>query len=100
MARRVRLEPERMADAVAARTARRGLPARARLGAAARVEAQTRDDQEGVRRVRVDRHPRAGAGEPEPREAARVEWTGEQARAAQGERDRARAVVGRVVPLL
>src|SRR4051794_10795691 len=93
-----RLEPGGVTYDVATRAAPHRLPARARLRAAAGVEAQARDHHVGVARVRVDRHPLPRATLAEGLELRGVARPVEQARAVQRIGDRARAVVAGVVP--
>src|SRR5215213_6321251 len=87
-----------MYGGVRADAAHAGLPARAARPAAARVEAQTRDDHEDVAVVGEDRHPLAAALVAPAHEAGGVQRRRQEARTGQRERDRSGAVVAVVLP--
>ena len=87
-----------MPDGEAGRRAHRLLPARAGLGAAARVEPQARDDHVDVAAVGVDGDPLALAGLAPAREGAGGHRAVEQVAAVERVGDRARAVVARSPP--
>ncbi len=85
------LQPRGVAAHEAGGRALRDLPARSRR--AGGVEAEARDDQEGMRWVGIDGDPSPGAGQSPALEARRGERRAEQAGAVEDVGDRSRAVV-------